>query len=452
LNTYIKFPKHSFIKTKIRENNKATNSRIKFILVVISFMLLLVARDIFLINIPNIVHTTFAGIAFIMFTYEECVAYAIMFTVIGSGVAVNYILGIGLLIMMVKKKSGIINVKCIPIWALLIWELLHAFVPPFFLLDYIRYVICMLVFMVIVYDDKSKIDPIFVLKSFLYSTLFVCVDIFIQTLRMANYSLGMFMNSNFRYGDMTIFENTLTDTITSANQNSVGEFCIISITILLLFLYSKTGNKLENGILIILFATFGFLTLSKAYLITLLFVVAFYLLTTYKLGSFYKLVKNLLLLLVIFGIFIFLMDQLFPNTIQALLDRFGSEDVFSQRDIIFKEYNEMLFSDPFNFLFGIGSQGKSAKTGIHSPHNSTQELFVNWGIIGFILMTCIIYNIITTAKNKINCNNIPAIYYITLFAVFLSTQAGQLFSMNERMLYFAVVFFTLNLYSRKDVV
>lgn len=437
----------------IRINKGPQDSRKRFIAIVTGFLLLLLIRDVAQIGISNWMFIAYAAMAYVAFTYEECVAFSLMFIALGTGTPVNYILGVGVLVMLYKKKEGIFNPRWIPMLALITWEFCHGFIQPFSVPDFVRYAVCMIAVILIGSDEKTEIDSVFVLKCFLASTLFVCADIFIQTFRAVGYNWTYFVNAGFRYGDMSLFQNAASTAVqTSTNQNTVGEFCVISISILLIFFSNKIGNRKYTITLMLVYAVFGFLTMSKTFFLSLILLIALYIFSMYRDISWKKALGRTFGFICIVLLFLVFMQNVLPNTVSAVLNRFTGEDRFSERDVLFERYTEILAENPRILLFGIGNQNKSAKTGIHSPHNSIQEALVNWGIVGAALLIWIIANTVQVGKKRASVDRLPLLYYLPLITLLFFSQAGQLFGMNEKMLYFAVFVFVYQTYKKGEKV
>ena len=91
-----------------------------------------------------------------------------------------------------------------------------------------------------------------------------------------------------------------------------------------------------------------------------------------------------------------LLYQIMPSVFENLFTRFGEEDITNGRDEIFLFYTEHILSSPQYFFFGIGIQSVVEKiqmihdTQMSVPHNGLQEAVVVWGIVGLVLMLCLL--------------------------------------------------------------
>jgi hypothetical protein len=171
-----------------------------------------------------------------------------------------------------------------------------------------------------------------------------------------------------------------------------------------------------------------------------LFVILYYILINTKKGHLKRFIFITLGLLMI----ILIVQFMFPEIFQFINNRFGEKEILGSRDKIFSLYNDYMFKDAGRFLFGVGIQNIGDKTGIYmSPHNSIQEAFIAWGIGGIILIIMHVIIIVINAKSKFINNKIPIINYLPLLVLVIVSQAGQLYSMNERILLFSLVYFMM---------
>ncbi|MDD4817140.1 MAG: hypothetical protein PHI85_04125 [Victivallaceae bacterium] len=186
--------------------------------------------------------------------------------------------------------------------------------------------------------------------------------------------------------------------------------------------------------------------MSRTYVIAISLTVVVYIMLVSK--RWWQIFQYGVFFIVLFWSFQILMDHYFPNTIQSTLARFEEEDVTSGRTGIFVAYNEYMLNNPLYILVGIGNLAKSAKVHLHSPHNAIQELFVAWGVVGMVLMFFIIKNMYLAFKIRQHDLKPLRIAWLPFVPFIVSIQAGQLFSLNEQMLYFALCFIALQIHGK----
>ena len=121
------------------------------------------------------------------------------------------------------------------------------------------------------------------------------------------------------------------------------------------------------------------------------------------------------------GIYI-LGNTVFADAWNNVLERFKAEDISTGRNILFKLYNDFIFSDIKNFLFGIGLHNVDTKTGIfNTPHNAIQEVVLCWGIIGLAVIVFLFGYMFRQYKKIVDKDKIIYIVPIFIFIMFIQT-------------------------------
>lgn len=421
----------------------------KFICFIAVLFMLMVLRDLMHINIPNIIYILFTTCSYIAFSYEESVALTIMMIPLGSGLAANYTIGLGFIVLVVKKQVYVTK-RWLPFCFLLVYEFLHMVIPPFVIIDYLRWAICMLMLMQIAYNPIEIVHDVAIVGAFIAAALFMLIDIFAQT---AIYSGGfdIFFSGNFRFGTINLFFDTATNVNSSLNQNTVGELAVVSIAMLCVLFYTKKIRPLLFMVLSGIFTVFGFLCMSRTFVIALGVLIIVYIILLPG-NELVQKIKHILGIIAIMIVIYNVLIAFFPTTVETTLARFQEADVSSGRIEIMEQYNTFMEQSVLRMIFGIGNLNKTAKTGIHSPHNAIQELYVAWGIAGVFLMFTIIWNMwqVYKYRNYVKKNN--RIGWLPALVVFVTVQSGQLFSLNEKMLYFALCFIALQIPAKEKYI
>ena len=429
------------IEAKAHGKSYARGHSVFWSLSVFLFFLVL-TRDVFFINVPNIVYITVTTISYIYLNREESIAYTLMMIPLGNALAVNYIIGIGFIIML-QKRYVLPNKLWTPFIFLIIFEFLHFLVPPFDIVDYFRWMLCMIMLCAIAYTLEPVKEVKFISMAFVFATLVILTDILLQSVHF--FGIEAILNGEIRLGNikLTTDEQRLTDVIGDLNQNTIGQLSAVSVAILLILHYFKKIKTYVLLPLVTVFCCFGFLCMSRTFIVTILITFFVYILLFSK--SIISFLHYFILSLILIYCVHVAMTRYFPQTVNATLVRFEEEDVSSGRKLIFKRYNAFMMEHPEYILFGIGNLDKSAKTKIHSPHNALQELFVSWGVIGIFAMCLILRNMYVALKSRTRQIPPRPMAWLVFVPFFVSVQSGQLFSMNERMLYFALCMLVLQI-------
>lgn len=83
-----------------------------------------------------------------------------------------------------------------------------------------------------------------------------------------------------------------------------------------------------------------------------------------------------------------------PLLLDAFIGRFEGDNIETggQRTILFAQYNEFLLNHPWNLFFGTSAQLYKEVTGLyHSTHNSLQQIWMSYGIIGFAVIITVYF-------------------------------------------------------------
>ncbi len=95
-------------------------------------------------------------------------------------------------------------------------------------------------------------------------------------------------------------------------------------------------------------------------------------------------------------------------------------------------------------IMGVGIQNYDVKAGLNNvSHNAIQEIFVAWGILGFIAVLLIVIESLYAVIKKHKLDNVY--YYLPLITLLLMIQAGQFFSTGLKILNYAIVLLPLGL-------
>ena len=142
---------------------------------------------------------------------------------------------------------------------------------------------------------------------------------------------------------------------------------------------------------------------------------------------------------------VFIMQRVFPTAYDALILRFGENDISTGRNDIFAYYTEMLLSDPNLLMFGVGLQGYETKLltnyNLSIPHNAFQELLVMWGIPGLVAFVAFLILLMNRA-HKLN-HNIQFVNYIPLIIMLVNIQVSQMASSSVVTILIAFVYMCL---------
>ena len=240
---------------------------------------------------------------------------------------------------------------------------------------------------------------------------------FFVTLKYTSFS-ELFSNG-IRFGRLASDVPALFD-----NENMVALFALISLSLCFLMIYSRF-SPIKYGIFATIFLFFGLLTSSKTFLLCLIALIVYYTICIGKSEG----LKNICVLALI-GIitFIVLRNTIIWNEVQRVMLRFEAADITTGRAGLITQYNSYISTNFLTFIWGVGVQDISRKTGIRlSPHNAIQEIIVCWGIIGLLLVLSLIVELFHKTKRDCQYSE-GAIYYASVIVFLLFIQTIQFVS------------------------
>lgn len=422
------------LTSKLRENSKHKIILISFInFVVISlFICVILVRDIYGISISKYFLISLSIMVFLVNDKNNIIGFLVFIIPISSGVSYNYMIAIGLLILIIKNRENI-NLKFSSVFYILIIfiiELLSSVYGYFSIGDFVRFLPFLLFILIVMADKNESYNHELILKFYLLGFIVMTIVIIGHTLQ--HYSINQIISSGVRLGSTRqILDINTEGQLVSLNPNTLGVYSIIAISIGFLLYNLKRRNLY---IFIIIYATvFGIMSQSRTFIIVFFFVVFFHLLTTSSTAK--KTMNSISLITLIISLIYFIGTKFLPEYKVSFVERFTEvSDLTNGRNEITSIYLEGIFSEINKMFFGVGIQNYNLKFDyLYSLHNAALEVVAIWGIVGFILI-CLLFkdffsNAIRGYKYKIDKSS------LTLSLAFLiSIQSGQGFSIYNNIL------------------
>ncbi len=171
----------------------------------------------------------------------------------------------------------------------------------------------------------------------------------------------------------------------------------------------------------LIFSLIGFLSLSKTYLLVLLFLFLIYFLFVifYRRIGFAKIFSIVGIIIIFFFIF----QATIINYYQLYINRFEYSSNFSSgRFDLWISYWSVITSNVKIFLFGLGKGAYQENYNLNVAHNSYLQLLISWGIFGVLLILLIISWSYTSLNNSKNCKKKLFSYFpIITFIIYISS-------------------------------
>lgn len=355
-----------------------------------------------------------------------------------NGLPGNYILPLMCAIILYKgyKKLQASPIVWIAIALIIISELLHVFVfasEPH-MPELIRY--CSDIFLLIVIggtdcneDDNAQNALAFCMGSVVMLTIILINSDGILGLSSQDWDERMGHPEQLN-DDGNLMLNT--------NPNNIGLFSIAAMTISFALWYYKKIPLWMLSILIVLAFIAGMFSVSRTWVLSIL-VFGFFFLLCNKVKSFVP-----LFVVVLGGIGMYYFFTHNGNFVWDLyVDRFSDSTVETGglRTTLFVDYHNWMFNNEWALIFGTGAETyKEVTLQFNSTHNALQQIFIAYGIPGFLFFMYLLYRSI---KKWYVTNEKMALIPMIVISFFL--QSGQFLNPSYCMYPFIASLFILKM-------
>ncbi len=406
------------------------------------FWLTLVLNNLVGLGIPVSVFLIYAVAVAVVGDRSELIALAICCIPFSSSLQYKYVLLIlaGAYLIRFFRDFGKIKLWTLFALSILLWEGLHGATLGFSLVEYFRgfaeLILCIVIFSSSYRDYRFSL----IRRMLALSTAVVCSIIFFNLLREGS-GVDSFFSGYYRFGQAV--EEEIESFDGTFNPNELGFICNLSIVGLLQGIHAREGKPLDLA-LILLLTLYGFLTLSRSFLICFALIIVLFLFVRSK--NIFRTMGTVAGGGVGAGLIYWIYVSLFPNAYSLMIARWEVEDVSGGRLELFSYFHKLLFSSFSNMFFGIGLQNVKEKLralygGWLPPHNGIQEILVVWGLPGLILMVCWIWALIRDAKRY--GGKLRLVHFLPFILVFVKMQTGQFVRSGTMMLSLTLVFLSL---------
>ncbi len=417
---------------------------------IILIFLLVFLRLIFGINIPIYINLILFGLIAIFSDRQQLVTLAIVCLPLSATFQYKYALLICVVVYFFKFNEDItIKRVVIPVLLMMFWEAIHLFWYEVELKEYFRSFSELIVVAFVMLIPLKKFNYTAFIRTFAFSCIGIIFIMLIYLLKENSFSISKIFSGGYRFG---IINENSQNFGANLNPNNLGFFCNLSIVGLAQLLLSKNG-KILDVVLIALFITFGFMTMSRTFLLSLAVITVICLILIvlkFTTKTRWIVLGGVIITGIIAIIFLYL---LFPYVVEEFIERFSDADISNGRIDIFNFYNNHLTSDAKYLLFGVGIQNLTGKisniygSAVSVTHNGIQELLVVWGIPGLALFAWFIIEMFLQGKKL---HKIKLINLLPFILLAIDIMFGQLIRSGKTMLALLIVY--ISLYVKFDVV
>lgn len=404
---------------------------------------LLFVRDFFDINIPIVLITIVVFLLALLSNEETLASLVVILIPIQEAVQLGTIYGFILLLLLIRNaKSFKLDILFILLIFIIVMEFLHIIVPPFSFDIFVKFAVTYLLLGFLLQRIDKMINKKTIILSYVYSVFISTMLILLITLKSYDYNFFKIIESGFRIGSTLAIDTAFDGYALSNNQNNLALQIVFVISLIMTQDYFKKNNRAIYALIGLLILLVGFLTQSRTFFVTLIFL--FILLILFNRKNIKKFIGIIFLSFMSVGIIFLINSQIFLN----VLDRFNeSNDLNYSRLSIFNFYNEIFISNIRTFLFGIGMQNMHLKVGYFAvPHNSIQEVYIAWGVIGLSVIGIFIFSYLKKFYRRTPIKLIPF-----LVLIFFS-QFGRLFKNSNIVMLLLICAIVLSLKESRGVI
>ena len=392
------------------------------------------------VSIPFAVFIVILALTAFLGDMDELISVCICCIAWSQAIKWHYVVIFCCLILVIKYGRKIKpDVGIIPIVLIVIWEFLHCFSSGANLKNMVSFVFLYVFFVFLFFiRDMKTMDYTFIMRNFAIAVFSVCCILMLRLLVHSNFNFNVAFFNMQRLG--------LTDEEIGGmviNPNSLGVLCVLAVGCLMQ-IRTAGEKKKTDMLLMVLILVLGALTCSRTYLVCLLILCVFLLVTSN--GGLRKKLKFLLSAVWVLVISLTLMYLIFPETLNMFIQRFNVDDISNGRNALLSAYNVYIFSSVKSLIWGLGSINFVEKVldlsiSDNVPHNGIQEIMIAWGIIGLLLFIGMIFVMIRRSKQENPHQSWTN--YALLIVLLAKIMVGQVVTSNYTMLSFALIYLSL---------
>ena len=401
---------------------------------------LLYLRDILDVHINKNVFTVI-GLGFFIFAKYKDLIPIILFTLpLMCGLPGNFFLPIWCVLVVQHQlkhrtlhRPAIVFVLLFSIWEIIIY-LMYPFQIP--TTNYIGYV-CSLLLICLLITDTLPFDYSVSIISFLIGCCVLLTCIYFIYMKDP---VLIVLDGGMRMGGDAYAEKGIMSLHT--NANSIGFLSAVAISISLTLFYYKKLHVIPFIISIITCIFCGMFAVSRTWAISVAFCFILYFIFQRK----NKKMGYTMLFALGMGLIYYLSHN--NNILEIFIDRFTGDEIQTggQRTTLFADYNNFLVEHPINLLLGTSAQLYKEVTNLfHSTHNGLQQIWLSYGIIGFIIF---MYAYIIKLKSYYTKGQYMAC--LPMIITFLFLQTIQVLNPHYGLYPILVSFFVMKMINRES--
>lgn len=411
-------------------------------------LLMLLLRNGLKMSIPPSLILMVSVIPALVGNPSQMIAMVACFIPMGAGFQIKYALLAYVIIGIVRyRKSLQLSGMMIPVVLMMVWELAHGVGMEFSLNEYLREFAELILLVFVSMIKWDKVDFKIIARLLSVATVGVCLIIIYMQINSGLSGLIELLSqgaAEYRFGIDNTEEGTAYGM--NFNPNELGFICNLSIATTLTLIARREHATLDV-VLMLLCVFFGFITLSRTYVLVLIFMAGCFIF--FSPGSRRERTLNILLLMMAAPVMLWLIWNYLPSVMENFLGRMEVDDITNGRSYLMTFYNDHIFSSFSNCFWGIGLQDYGARLvdmyghQIEVCHNGIQEIWVTWGFVGVMLFGWMLLELIKQSKRWSGKRHLFA--YVPLAMMLLSSMAGQLISSGNSLITLSICYVILSM-------
>lgn len=411
------------------KNSRNKHGHIRFYCFLILLCGLCYVRYALQVDLPKNVFLLVVALIAALADQDEIIAMMMCCIPLNTSLHFFYALLICLCFFLLKYPRKIyFNSTFIPLFLMIVWELLHCFGKPFSLTMFVTNFVPLIVLAILMFYRDETIDYPFICRALSLCISLVCVTLFGRLLYIARFNVMEAIASLWRLGADTVeAQQILKIEGGDQNPNTLGVFCVLGISGLLQLRRMQLGKKVDI-VQIVFLILFGTLTCSRTYLVCFaIMIVLFWI--SHK-GGINRKFKLLLQVLLISAVAMLILYIIFPTVLEYYFNRLINRDKYLSRSELMTIYHHFIVENERILFFGIGLHNYYTElTEVYRvssavPHNAIQEMIIAWGLPSLILFTLL--GISMVRRSRYFCKNQRLINYIPILIILLKSMVGQL--------------------------
>lgn len=373
----------------------------KNLLLVIAILIssfLVVAKNSFGFSVPSMILLAVYSLFLIILHKERRVAFYFFLIPSNTSDTLYFVhVAFMLLILLDFMKRKVKQFPSIPVLTLIFlligYEVIHEFIVAISLsvnhLSLVGFIVCCvnLLFLAITYRHPGR-------DSFRTAIAWsVGVLVLATSMAITQFNYGGFSTGDVRLGSPATLHSFAGQGILWQDPNYLGMYIIAGIVGILIL--GRGIKSVLSCVVLALLLVAGLMTGSRGFLLSLAVLIVLYFISGLA-RSRVRMLGSLLigLVAIIVGLYY---SGLLPFLVDMFNGRMDTTDVSNGRLDLYSEYLAILLSNPLILLLGVGLVVYPTKinelfhTDLLMVHNSIIEVFVIWGIVGFLILAVLLF-------------------------------------------------------------